>query len=85
MSKGRKLSCGCVADASGYGYCDKCTRALRERVWRNMSEGRKEYDRHFDPVGSRILDDSVYGNRSECCSCHINPPCSYCVNQGDEE
>ena len=51
-----KLSCGCIPDASGYGYCSECTRKLREKIWKNMSSERKAYDRWADPTGSRALD-----------------------------
>ncbi len=53
-----KLSCGCEPDASGYGYCGECTRKLREKIWNNMSEKRKQYDRHFAPGQSKTLDDA---------------------------
>jgi hypothetical protein len=77
-----RLPCGCTPDASGFGYCGDCSRKLRERIWREMPEDKKQYDRHLDPDGSKKLDDAVYGG---CCSCHINPPCSYCVNKLEEE
>jgi len=75
------LECGCVPDASGYGYCEKCEKALHTKIWKNMSEDRKKYDRMVDPSGSAQLDE---WGKEECCSCHINPPCSYCVEQGEE-
>lgn len=77
------LSCGCTPDASGYGYCGKCVAALRAKIWKNMSEERKNYDRHFDPKGSAELDNNE--RYSECCSCHINPPCSYCTSKNEDE
>ena len=51
-----------------------------------MSEKRKNYDRHFAPLESRALDDAIsdYDN-DRTCSCHINPPCSYCVDGGNLE
>ena len=78
-----KLPCGCTPDASGFGYCSECTRKLREKIWRNMSEKDKNYDRHFAPEQSRNLDDAMYADAEYddgCCSCHINPPCDYCLN-----
>ena len=76
------LPCGCVPDASGYGYCGKCTAALRKKIWREMSPERKAFDRHIDPIGSAEMDrDAHYGTQ---CSCHINPPCSYCTSQEEE-
>ncbi len=83
-----KLPCGCTPDASGFGYCGECTRKLREKIWKNMSEDKKNYDRHFDPGQSGKLDSAItdYDKGDyEGCSCHINPPCSYCVNKDEEE
>ena len=39
-----KLSCGCIPDASGYGYCSECTKALRKIIWKNMSSEKRNYD-----------------------------------------
>jgi hypothetical protein len=83
-----RLSCGCTPDASGYGYCSECTRKLREKIWSNMNEDRKNYDRHFAPNQSSALDRALdrYENEDGGCSCHINPPCDYCVNgRGNHE
>jgi len=66
------LKCGCTPDASGYGYCGECTRALRKKIWKKLTPGERNYDRQFGPDVSAGLD-------AECCSCHICPPCSYCV------
>lgn len=75
------LPCGCEPDASGYGYCAKCVRTLRQKIWNKMSEEKKNYDRQFAPKQSAFLDANVdYENRG--CSCHINPPCSFCVDGG---
>lgn len=75
------LSCGCTPDKSGYGYCDKCTTALRAKLWRQMSPEKKAYDRHFDPRGSAEMDDITYRG----CSCHINPPCGYCTEKEEDD
>lgn len=80
-----KLSCGCTPDASGYGYCDKCTIALRVKIWRNMDEKRKDFDRYIDPQQSAEMDRISAEEYDTGCSCHINPPCSYCMNKGDED
>lgn len=67
------LSCGCIPDASGYGYCDACTKALRQKIWNNMSEKHRNYDRNFAPNESA----SNYPNK--CCdmmpaeSLHADP------------
>lgn len=80
------LDCRCVPDASGYGYCSECTRKLREKIWRNLTPGERRYDRQFAPAISQELDNSVYGGEEPTgCSCHINPPCSYCVDKNNED
>lgn len=81
------LPCGCTPDASGFGYCGECTRKLREKIWSKMSEERKNYDRQFDPGGSKELDVAMtrYGSEPTCCSCHISAPCSYCVGSAGSE
>lgn len=80
-----KLSCGCTPDASGFGYCSECCRTLQAKIWKNMSEEKKNYDRHFSPAASRALDEAEeYGDEGGC-SCHINPPCGYCVSKDDED
>lgn len=82
-----KLSCGCIPDASGFGYCSECVRRLREKIWSKMSEGEKNYDRRFAPRESKKLDDAfdADGEYNTGCSCHINPPCSYCENKSEED
>lgn len=82
-----KLSCGCTPDASGYGYCGECTRKLREKIWRGLTPKQRDYDRQFAPSESKELDD-YYNPDNEyntCCSCHINPPCSYCMSKNDDD
>jgi len=61
---------------------------LEKKIWANMSEERKNYDRHFAPEQSKQLDKSLedlMGNEPTGCSCHINPPCSYCVGNENED
>lgn len=77
-----KLACGCVPDASGFGWCSECVRKLREKIWRKMSPQKKAYDRTFAPEQSQVLDEATLDGG---CSCHINPPCSYCVNKGGDD
>jgi hypothetical protein len=45
------------------------------------------YDREFAPTESRILDEAInkYDNGAyKGCSCHINPPCEFCINNWKE-
>ncbi len=80
------LKCGCTPDASGFGYCSECTRKLREKIWKEMSPERKAYDRHFAPMQSAVLDEAIDGSEyNTSCSCHINPPCSYCTSKGEDD
>lgn len=77
-----KRPCGCVPDASGYGWCVECVRQLRTKIWHNLTAEQRDYDRKFG--GEEIAElDYEYDRMSdgESCSCHINPPCSYCVNK----
>lgn len=78
-----QLSCGCTPDASGFGYCGECTQKLRRKIWAEMSEKQKNFDRHVAPLESEVLD--AESQAYEGCSCHINPPCSYCVSKNEEE
>lgn len=85
-----KLPCGCIPDASGFGWCSECCRKLREKIWRNMSNKRKQYDRHFAPQQSAALDEacnekdlSVDCDDDQGCSCHINPPCAFCMSKDE--
>ena len=80
MTMNEILKCGCiVTDASGFGYCGECTRKLRSKIWKNMSEKRKNYDRHFAPEQSAELDEGPF--EPEGCSCHIDAPCSFCTGE----
>lgn len=76
MSK-YKLDCGCTPDASGFGYCGECCQKLSAKIWSEMSEKEKDYDRHFAPAEDREPYDG--------CSCHLHPPCSYCVSKYEDE
>lgn len=77
------LKCGCTPDASGYGYCSACTKTLQTKIWKRMSAKDKAYDRYMAPDQCKELDSYV---REEAdCSCHINPPCSYCVEKENND
>jgi len=85
MGTATKLKCGCVPDASGFGYCPECTRKLRQKIWNKMSAKEKRYDRQFAPEQSRELDDGMPEEYNTCCSCHIDAPCSYCMAKGEDD
>lgn len=78
------LKCGCTPDASGYGYCTECTRKLRAKIWNNLSEKQRNYDRYFAPDESKQMDEDTSSDREQC-SCHINPPCSYCASKNSDD
>ena len=82
-----KLPCGCIPDASGYGYCSKCVSALRNKIWKNLSQQQRNYDRHFAHRQSQELDDYYNPDNihNSGCSCHINPPCSYCISKNEDD
>lgn len=69
--------------------CGKCTHERYESIWKNMSPVRRAYDRRVDPQGAYTSGLSAPGGDrylfEDSCSCHINPPCSYCVSKGNEE
>lgn len=79
------LACGCTPDASGYGYCPECVRKLRQKIWNDMPENKRNYDRHFASEQSRQLDEGLPEEYNTGCSCHINPPCSFCVDGGTDD
>jgi hypothetical protein len=62
--------------------CGKCKSALYRRIRRGQSAEDRAYDDYVDPRGAYHLFDNY---EPEGCSCHINPPCAYCVNGGDNE
>jgi hypothetical protein len=81
-----RLKCGCIPDASGYGYCGECTRKLRLKIWNGLSEGQRQYDRQFG--GEEIAElerDYTHTYEQTCCSCHINAPCGYCESKNEDD
>lgn len=69
---------------------DHCERIIEDI--RIIEDGIRQYDALSCslPALLRLQESSeraydIYANsESECCSCHINPPCSFCVNEGSE-
>ena len=66
--------CGCVPN---HYTCGKCRRKELAKAYRNLTPEQKAYDRYVDPLGAYHIDFPAG------CSCHISPPCSYCVNDDD--
>lgn len=67
----------------GYWDCGKCEDESRRAAYQRLTPEEKAYDNMVDPLFIYHYD---YDREQECCSCHINPPCSYCVkNAGENE
>jgi len=73
---------GDLACGSGYWDCGKCQDEMRRAAYKRLTLEQKAYDNMVDPLGAYHAD---YDRETEGCSCHINPPCSYCVNQSDPD
>ena len=75
--KNGDLSCG-----SRYWYCDKCERDARIAAYKRMTPEQKAYDNMVDPLGAYHTD---YDREPQGCSCHISPPCNYCVSNSADD
>ena len=74
--KNGDLSCG-----AGYWYCDKCDDDARRAAYKRLTPAEKAYDNFVDPLEAYHTD---YDSEPRGCSCHISPPCNYCVSKGDD-
>lgn len=77
--------CSCV---EGQYQCGFCRGIERQKIWNRMSAKDRAYDRYVDPRNSTVLDSGmdVDLDRYEAgCSCHINPPCSFCTSQSEDD
>lgn len=64
--------CSCV---TGQYECWHCRKPKLEAIKRRLTPAQQEYDR-LAMAGWPKEDD----RKAECCSCHINPPCGYCLS-----
>ena len=71
---------GDLACGSGYWDCGKCQDEMRRAAYKRLTPAQKAYDNMVDPLAYYHTNYDREG-----CSCHINPPCSYCVNQSDPD
>lgn len=71
----RVLGCDCGPEPVMHDGCYRCQRARRARAYQMVSPSEKAYDRFFDPLGQYHTD------FPSGCSCHISPPCSFCVDK----
>lgn len=76
--KNGDLACG-----SGYWDCGKCAYEYRRAAYARLTPAQKAYDNMVDPLGAYHTDFDRHA--AEGCSCHINPPCNYCINKGEDE
>ena len=74
--KNGDLSCG-----AGYWYCGKCEDDAYRAAYKRLTPAQKAYDNMVDPLGAYHTD---YDREPQGCSCHISPPCNYCVNKSDD-
>ena len=82
LTMGKPCKNGDLACGSGYWDCGKCRDELHRAIHRQLTPEQKAYDNMVDPLGAYHTD---YDREPTCCSCHINPPCGYCVNHSDDE
>lgn len=72
--------CSCV---EGQYECGHCRGIRRQRIWNRMTPEQRAYDRMVDPANSAVLDggrDVDVDAFERGCTCHINPPCSFCTD-----
>lgn len=63
-----------------YWTCGPCEAEESHRAWLRLTPAQREYDRMVTSPGYGADEDRA----PESCSCHINPPCSYCTREVDE-
>lgn len=92
-------SCGICRHTEGLRYADKfgylylCQQHYAKNQRRyaaniaRMTPGERAYDT-MQGVPSLAYElayaDQEDGRAAECCSCHINPPCQFCVDGGGD-
>ncbi len=74
-----KCEHGDEACGQGYWYCGRCERKSMAAAYKRMSEAQKAYDRYVDPLCAYHTDFPAG------CSCHISPPCNFCLNLKEED
>lgn len=79
------IKCEDKSCAEGYYTCGRCQKIIHEKIWSKMTRQERSYDRYVDSLGAYTSRCSDENWEQSCCSCHINPPCSYCINKTDKE
>ena len=64
-----------------YWTCGKCAYEENRAAWNRLTPAEKAYDNYVDPIGAYHMN---YDREPEGCSCHINPPCQWCMSQDGE-
>jgi hypothetical protein len=59
--------------------CWLCARKARAAIYKTLTPAQKAYDKYVDPQGAYHTDFDAG------CSCHINPPCNYCIEKSKED
>jgi len=61
--------------------CGRCAREENRAAFNRLTPEQKAYDNFVDPLNA-YHDPRGYRDDDEGgCSCHINPPCSFCVRE----
>ncbi|MFG6566717.1 hypothetical protein [Sulfitobacter sp. 1A13679] len=74
QAKPHDPKCSCV---TGHYECWHCRKPKLEAIERRLTPAQREYDRLA--LAGWPKDEDDY-READCCSCHINAPCSYCEN-----
>ena len=75
---------GDLACGQGYWDCGKCSDARSRAAYARLTPAQKAYDNYVDPLGAYHTDydrADAYSREPDSCSCHISPPCSFCVEK----
>ena len=69
----RVPGCTCGPEPVQHDGCFLCQRARRAAAYKRLTSTQRMYDDFVDPLNA------YHQNFPPECSCHINPPCSYCT------
>ena len=75
IHKAHDPKCSCV---TGKYECWHCRKPKLDKIYRNLTPAQQEYDRLA--LAGWPKDDW----EAQSCSCHINPPCNFCMREADE-
>ena len=59
--------------------CPACNRLRMRRIDLRLTPEQRAYDNFVDPLRY------YHHDFQSGCSCHINPPCSYCTSKSDDD